>query len=99
MRLALGAGATDMLWLVLRNGIRRGIAGVTLGLGGATMGRMFLACLVLRVSASDPLTLSAPRFCSRCSERHSGEAPIRIDRVRGGSRAGPREPNGVVWLP
>jgi|ERR1035441_6056741 ABC-type antimicrobial peptide transport system permease subunit len=57
VRLALGAGSTDILWLVLRNGLLMGVAGVALGLGGALPGRIFLARFLFGVSASDPLTL------------------------------------------
>jgi predicted permease len=57
VRLALGAGSTDILWLILRNGLFMGVAGVALGLGGALAGRIFLARFLFGVSASDPATL------------------------------------------
>ena len=57
LRLALGAGATSILWLVLRNGLFMGFAGVALGLGAAFEGRIFLDRFVFGISPSDPATL------------------------------------------
>ena len=57
VRLALGAGATDILWLVLRDGLFMGVAGVALGLGGAFEGRIFLDRFIFGISSSDPATL------------------------------------------
>ena len=57
VRIALGAGFTDILWLVLRYGLFMGLAGVVLGLAGAMLGRTFLARFLFGVSTSDPFTL------------------------------------------
>jgi putative ABC transport system permease protein len=57
VRIALGAGSTDILWLVLRHGLFIGLAGVVLGLAGAMVGRWFLARFLYGVSVSDPFTL------------------------------------------
>ena len=57
VRLALGAKAADILWLVVRNGLFMGIAGVALGLGAALEGRIFLDRFVFGVSSSDPAIL------------------------------------------
>jgi putative ABC transport system permease protein len=57
VRLALGAGSADILWLVLRHGLYTGLAGVALGLAGAMAGRRLLARFLYEVSASDPFTL------------------------------------------
>ena len=57
VRLALGAGSGDILWLVLRKGLFMGVAGVALGLAGAMAGRVFLARFLFGISASDPVTL------------------------------------------
>ena len=57
VRIALGAGSGDIVWLVLRNGLFMGLAGVALGLAGAMLGRTFLARFLFGVSTSDPLTL------------------------------------------
>jgi predicted permease len=59
VRLALGASSTDILWLVLRNGLFLGVAGVALGLGGAVAVRTFLARFLFGISPSDPATLLA----------------------------------------
>ena len=57
VRITLGAGSMDILWLVLRSGLFIGLAGVALGLAGAIAGRRFLARFLYGVSESDPLTL------------------------------------------
>jgi len=57
VRIALGAGSADILWLVLRYGFFIGLAGVALGLAGAMLGRRFLARFLYGVTESDPLTL------------------------------------------
>ena len=57
VRLALGAGSTDILWLVLRYGLFIGLAGVALGSAGAMVGRRLLARFLYGVAASDPFTL------------------------------------------
>jgi len=57
VRLALGAGSADILWLVLRKGLFMGVAGVAIGLAGAMAGRVFLARFLFGISASDPVTL------------------------------------------
>jgi len=57
VRLALGAGSADILWLVLRYGLFIGLTGVGFGVAGAMLVRQFLARLLYGVSESDPLTL------------------------------------------
>ncbi len=57
VRLALGASTTDILWLILRNGLFLGVAGVALGVGGAIPVRIFLARFLFGISPSDPATL------------------------------------------
>jgi putative ABC transport system permease protein len=57
VRVALGASAADILWLVLRHGITIGLLGVGLGLAGALAAREILAGMLYNVSASDPWTL------------------------------------------
>jgi len=56
VRVALGAGSSDILWLVLRYGFSIGLAGVALGLAGAVAVRRSLAGLLYGVAASDPWT-------------------------------------------
>ncbi len=57
VRLALGAGSRDILWLVLRYGLFIGLAGVVLGLAGAMVARRLLGRFLYGVSESDPFTL------------------------------------------
>jgi len=58
VRIAVGASAADILWLVLRYGLSIGLAGVMLGIAAAMMVRQFLARLLYGVSATDPWTLA-----------------------------------------
>ena len=58
VRVALGASSADVLWLVLRNGLVIGMAGVAIGLAGALVVRQSLAGLLYGVAASDPKTLA-----------------------------------------
>jgi predicted permease len=59
VRLALGAAAGDILWLVLRSGLSIGLGGIALGLAGTMLVRRFLSGILYGVSASDPITLFA----------------------------------------
>lgn len=66
VRQAIGAHRSEVLSLVLREGLRLIGLGVVLGLGFAVlMGRLFHA-LLFGVSPTDPLTLGGPRCCSCC---------------------------------
>ena len=58
VRIAVGASAPDILWLVLRSGLSIGLTGVMLGVAGALMVRQFLARLLYGVSPADPWTLA-----------------------------------------
>ena len=58
VRLALGAGSADILWLVLRSGLFIGLSGVALGLAGAMLTRRFLARFLYGVAGSDLFALS-----------------------------------------
>ena len=56
VRMALGAGRRDILWLVLRQGVARIALGSVLGLAAALgIGRILQAGLT-KVTASDPMT-------------------------------------------
>jgi predicted permease len=60
VRMALGASSRDILWLVLRNGLSLGLAGVALGLMGAMAGRGLLTHFLEGASGSDaPALLGA----------------------------------------
>jgi len=56
--MALGAQTTDVLKLVLRQGVRLAVTGLLLGLGGAFALLRLVSGLLYGVSATDPLTFS-----------------------------------------
>jgi putative ABC transport system permease protein len=59
IRLALGARAADIVTLVLREGLRFVVIGVTLGLAAALGAVRFLSSYLYGVSATDPATFVA----------------------------------------
>ncbi len=59
IRLALGAERTDILRLVLRQGLLLAFGGIGLGLGGAFLLTRLMQSLLYRVSTTDPLTFVA----------------------------------------
>jgi putative ABC transport system permease protein len=58
IRRALGAGQSDILWLVVRQGAGLVLAGIAVGLGGAFVLTRLLAALLFNVSATDPETFA-----------------------------------------
>ncbi len=56
LRMALGANATDVRWMVLRQGGRVAVAGLLLGLVGAFGLTRLMTALLFEVSPTDPLT-------------------------------------------
>ena len=56
VRMALGAGAAQVLWMILRRGLLQTALGLAIGLGGAFgLGRVLRSALV-QVAPNDPLT-------------------------------------------
>jgi putative ABC transport system permease protein len=58
VRMALGASRSDVLHLVIREGMKLALIGASLGLGGALGLTQLLKTLLFGVSAADPLTFS-----------------------------------------
>ncbi len=58
VRIALGADRQDILKLVVRQGFKLALLGVSIGVGGALLLTRVLSSLLYEVSAHDPLTLS-----------------------------------------
>src|SRR5438445_3815004 len=58
VRIALGANRQDILKLVVRQGFKLAVLGLSIGVGGALILTRFLSSLLYAVSAHDPLTFS-----------------------------------------
>ncbi len=56
IRQALGAQQSDILWLVLSQGVALTLGGIMLGLGGAIALTRVMGSLIFNVSATDPAT-------------------------------------------
>jgi ABC-type antimicrobial peptide transport system permease subunit len=56
IRMALGAQAADVQWLVLRQGARLILVGLALGLAAAVAGSRLLASQLFGIAALDPVT-------------------------------------------
>ena len=59
MRMALGAGARDILRLVLSRGLRLTIIGIVIGAGAAVLLTRLMASLLYKVSPRDPVAFGA----------------------------------------
>ena len=59
IRRALGAQQKDVLWLVIREGLRLALAGIVVGLGAAVGLTRLVDTLLFGVTATDPLTFAA----------------------------------------
>ena len=59
IRMALGAEKSDLLRMVLWQGLRLALIGVVIGIGGALALTRFLASLLYGVTPTDPLTFVA----------------------------------------
>ena len=58
LRVTLGAQQRDILWLVLRNGLRLAALGITVGLVGAFASGRVLSRFLFAVAATDPVILA-----------------------------------------
>jgi predicted permease len=59
VRVALGAGARDILGMVLGQGLRTTLVGIAIGLGGAFALTRTVQSLLFGVTATDPITFAA----------------------------------------
>lgn len=59
LRMALGARRTEILWLVLKQGLGMAAGGTAVGLAGAWVLRKAVAQLVFGISPADPATFAA----------------------------------------
>src|SRR5438045_6162906 len=59
VRMALGAQASQVSWLILRRGLVHLVFGLTVGLGGAFGVGRLLRSMLFQTGAADPLTLAS----------------------------------------
>lgn len=59
IRIAIGAGARDVMWMVLKHGITVTALGVVVGVPLAILGSRLIRGLLFEVSPTDPVTLGA----------------------------------------
>jgi len=59
VRMALGAGRRDVVWLIVRRGMAPALTGLAVGLGAASAASRLLGALLFGVGPGDPLTLGA----------------------------------------
>ena len=59
IRLALGAQANDVRWLVVRNGVRLVVIGLVIGTAGALVATRTMQAMLFGVAPKDPLTFVA----------------------------------------
>ena len=58
VRLALGAGGNQVLWLILRRGLIQVAIGVTIGLTGAFFMSQALGSILVQITPRDPVTFA-----------------------------------------
>jgi ABC-type antimicrobial peptide transport system permease subunit len=57
LRMALGASGSDVFSLILRQGVKLIIPGITIGIAGAVLVTRFLTSVLFEVTATDPSIL------------------------------------------
>lgn len=65
VRIAVGANAGNVLWLVQKQGLRMALIGASMGLLGAWAAQKVVSQFLFGISALDPLTLQAQGSCAR----------------------------------
>ena len=63
LRMAVGAGARQVWWLVLRRGLLQLALGLAIGLAGALALSQVLRRMLVGISPADPLTFARSRHC------------------------------------
>jgi ABC-type antimicrobial peptide transport system permease subunit len=58
IRMALGAGSSDMLWMVLREALLLVLAGIAMGIPAAIGAGHLISSLLFGLTPSDPVTIS-----------------------------------------
>jgi predicted permease len=85
IRMALGAGRSDVLWLVLGEVLRLGLAGVVVGMVLALAAARFVSSLLFGLSPYDPAALGIGLFAMLAVALLAGYAPAaratRVDPV------------------
>ena len=77
IRMALGAPATQVLQMVVGDGMRLAVAGVALGVAGALLVTQALKAALYQVSATDPLTFLGVSALLLCVAALASWAPAR----------------------
>jgi putative ABC transport system permease protein len=62
VRVALGARASDIVWLIMKEGVKVCAAGIALGIAGALAASRSLSSELHGVSAADPATYAGVSF-------------------------------------
>jgi ABC-type antimicrobial peptide transport system permease subunit len=66
IRLAVGAKEGDVLWMVIREGLRPALAGIAIGIVGALRLTRILSSLLYGIKPADPLTFIAVALILIC---------------------------------
>ncbi len=77
IRMALGAGRRDVLWLVLRDALRLVLLGVALGIPAALAAARLLASQLFGISAADPVTIGLATLVLLAVAAVAGYSPAR----------------------
>ena len=77
IRMALGAKKSDVLKMVIRQGLRMALIGVAIGIAGALALTRFLSSLLYDVKSTDPLTFAAVALTLSCVALSACYVPAR----------------------